>query len=273
MDPDSRRVALRTTFDEAAELYDRARPRYPRELVDELVSLAGLRRGSRVLEIGIGTGQLTTALAERGYEIVGVEIGAGLAAVAARNLAAFPNVRVVNAAFEDWPLPTEAFDLVVSATAFHWLDPETRVTKAADALRIGGSLATIGTDHIAGGDVAFFADSQGCYERWDRETRTAPQGSGWPAELRAAGDIKPDPEEIDRTGQFGPVTFRRYEWDKTYTAAEYLETLQTYSGHRALADEERTGLLECVRELIETRYRGRITKRFLFQLRVAARHS
>ncbi|MGW3851955.1 class I SAM-dependent methyltransferase, partial [Streptomyces fagopyri] len=57
---------LRDTFDEAAELYDRARPRYPAALVDELAGRAGLGPGVRVLEIGPGTGQLTVPLARLG---------------------------------------------------------------------------------------------------------------------------------------------------------------------------------------------------------------
>ncbi|MDQ0935322.1 tRNA A58 N-methylase Trm61 [Streptomyces turgidiscabies] len=60
---------LRDTFDEAAQLYDRARPRYPQALVADLVRAAGLGPGSRVLEIGPGTGQLTVALAASGCRI------------------------------------------------------------------------------------------------------------------------------------------------------------------------------------------------------------
>jgi hypothetical protein len=41
-----------------------------------------------------------------------------------------------------------------SATAFHWIDPDVRVVKAADALRPGGVLATVTTHHIAGGSSA-----------------------------------------------------------------------------------------------------------------------
>jgi hypothetical protein len=55
-----------------------------------------------------------------------------LAAVARRNLARFPASKVVTAAFEDWPLPSEPFDLVLAATAFHWIDPAVRLVKAAD---------------------------------------------------------------------------------------------------------------------------------------------
>src|SRR6266536_6619989 len=153
------RVRLRETFNQAAELYYRARPGYPPALFDELAAVAGLGPGCRVLEIGCGTGQATVPLAERGCEIVAVELGADLATVARRNLARFPRVEVVVAAFEDWPLPTEPFDTVVAATAWHWLAPAVRVAKAAQALRPGRALATISTHHIAGGNEAFFVEA------------------------------------------------------------------------------------------------------------------
>src|SRR5688572_7761630 len=81
---------LRVTFDEDAERYDRARPGYPSAVFDDLVELAGIGPGCRVLEIGCGTGQATVPLAERGCDIVAVELGAELAAIATRNLARFP---------------------------------------------------------------------------------------------------------------------------------------------------------------------------------------
>jgi protein-L-isoaspartate O-methyltransferase len=116
------RDLLRSTFNEDAERYDRARPGYPPVLFGDLAELTSIGPGSRVLEIGPGTGQATRPLAERGCRVVAVELGADLAALAARNLAGFPSVEVVNAAFEDWPLPAEPFDLVLAATAFHWID-------------------------------------------------------------------------------------------------------------------------------------------------------
>src|SRR5207302_605680 len=84
-------------------------------------------------------------------------LGANMAAVARRKLARFGSVRVEVAAFEDWPLPSQPFDMVLAATAFHWLDPAVRVGKCADALGEGGALATVATHHIAGGDAEFFA--------------------------------------------------------------------------------------------------------------------
>jgi len=82
---DRKRERLRVTFDQAAELYDRARPGYPPALFTDLAELAGVGPGCRVLEIGCGTGQATGPLAERGCQVVAVELGAALAAAARRN--------------------------------------------------------------------------------------------------------------------------------------------------------------------------------------------
>src|SRR5919109_1585311 len=95
----SDRGRLRETFNEDAELYDRARPGYPAALFDDLAALAAVGPGCRVLEIGCGTGQATLPLAERGCAITCVELGASLAGVARRKLARFPSVRVEVAAF------------------------------------------------------------------------------------------------------------------------------------------------------------------------------
>ena len=92
----------KTTFNRNALLYDRARPRYPEKLFEDLVLLADLGNNSLLLEIGCGTGQATLPMAERGYRIVCVELGDDLARLARRKLARFPAVRVINAAFEDW---------------------------------------------------------------------------------------------------------------------------------------------------------------------------
>jgi SAM-dependent methyltransferase len=256
-------LRLRTTFDEDAERYDRARPRYPAQMFDDLAA-AAVPPGARVLEIGCGTGQATIALAERGYRIVAVELGPDMAAVARRNLARFTAVEVITAAFEDWPLPDEPFDVVFSATAFHWIDPAIRVPKSADALRPGGVLATVTTQHIAGGSEEFWVAAQDCYERFDPAT---PPG----LRQQPASEIPEDDQELSSSGRFGPAKFHRYEWDASYTAAEYLDLLLTYSGHRALPAPQRNGLLNCITRLINENNGGRIVKRYLTELRLAQR--
>jgi SAM-dependent methyltransferase len=256
------REGRRWSFDAAADLYDRMRPGYPAEAVDDLMQLAGIDRDSRVLEIGAGTGQLTLDLGRRGCEVVALELGSGLAAIARRRLATFPKVSIVNAAFEDWPLPSRRFDVVVAATSFHWLDPAVRVTRAADCLRPGGALAILSTDHVAGGTEPFFEAAQACYERWDAST---PPG----LRLQAAEAIPIDTEEISRSGRFGKAAIRRHVWDATYTTRGYLDLLRTYSGHQALSPDDLEGLLACIGELIDGPYGGRVTKAYLTGVLVA----
>ena len=255
---------LRVTFDEDAERYDRARPGYPQAVFDDLAELAGIGPGCRVLEIGCGTGQATVPLAERGCEIMAVELGAELAAVARRNLARFPAVQVVTCPFEQWPLPPEPFDVVLSATAFHWIDPAVRIVKSAEALRPGGSLVVVDTFHVLGGTVPFFAQAQECYERWDPAT---PPG----LHLEPPEEIPQEAEEIDRSRRFELTQFRRHTADISYTTASYIDVLLTYSGHRALESSAQRGLLDCIAGLIDNRYGGQIVKPYLSQLRVARR--
>jgi hypothetical protein len=56
-----RRRDLSAGFDEAAEVYQRTRPVCPPQLFDDLIGLAGLSPGNRVVEIGCGTGQAILA--------------------------------------------------------------------------------------------------------------------------------------------------------------------------------------------------------------------
>ena len=130
-------------FDEIAEEYDRHRPAYPGQLVDQACRVAGIGNGDQVLEVGCGTGQLTRALVARGLHVTALEPGKSLLALARQNLEGAGEVEFVNARFEDASLPRERFAAVFSASAFHWIDPEVSWQKAADVLVPGGTLALI----------------------------------------------------------------------------------------------------------------------------------
>ncbi len=263
MQESDRRNRQRSTFGLDAELYDRVRPGYPEALFADLARDAQLEPGSRVLEIGPGTGQATVPLAATGCEVLAVELSPSLAAVAQRNLRSYPNASVVVNSFEDWEPPREPFDAVVSATAFQWIDPAIRLAKSAAVLRDGGTLAVIDTEHVAG-ESDFFDAAQACYERWDPETEPG-------LRLRPAHEIGREWKEIEQTELLYPLASHRYERDVTYSTAAYLELLSTYSGHIALEPSTRAGLFRCLEDLIEGSYDGVVTKRYLTLLRVARR--
>jgi SAM-dependent methyltransferase len=132
-------------FDAMAADYDRHRPAYPGDLVDQACQVAGIGAGDRVLEVGCGTGQLTRSLLARGLHVTALEPGANLLARATENLAGHGAgaVEFVPAKLEDAPFPRGQFQAVFSASAFHWTDPEVSWRKVADALVPGGTLALI----------------------------------------------------------------------------------------------------------------------------------
>jgi SAM-dependent methyltransferase len=260
------RNRLRTTFDEAASLYDEVRPGYPEELFDDVVSLSGIPAGGRILEIGCGTGQATVPFARRGYRILCIELGENMAAVARRNLEGYPQTKVLTGTFEEWPLQDEAFDVAISATAFHWLDPATAYPKVAGALRDGGSLALFWNVHVhSDAGEGFLEAAQRIYER------EAPEIVG-PEDYK--GPPRPDEvpdrtDEIQDSGHFGGITTSTYRWDETYDSRSYLRVLSTYSGHRSLSYDTRERLFRGIADLIDTRFDGHIVKGYLTTLYVA----
>jgi SAM-dependent methyltransferase len=257
--PDER---LRTTFEEVPELYDRARPTYPEELLDDLAELARLPERARIVEIGPGTGKATVALAARGYRVTAVELGAGLADVARRNLEAYPDAEVVTADFETWRPAEAGFDAVVAFTAFHWLAPEARYARPAALLRRGGALAVVTTQHVvpAGADP-FFAEAQEDYEAV--EPGSSKDAPGLPELVDDLG------AEMEASGLFRVVGVRRYLEDVVYDAQGYVDVLATYSGNRAMAPERRDELFRRLRRRIERRPGGTIRKTYLRILNVA----
>jgi SAM-dependent methyltransferase len=262
------RDRLRTTFDEAASLYDEVRPGYPQELFDDVVSLSGIQQAGRILEVGCGTGQATVPFAHRGYRILCIELGGNLAAVARRNLEGYPQSEVYIGAFEDWPLQEEAFDLAISATAFHWLDPTVAYPKVARSLREGGSLALFWNVHVhSDASEGFFEEVQRIYER------EAPEIVG-PEDHKALPrphEVPDRTQEIQDSGMFGKVTTRHYRWDEPYGSEAYLRVLSTYSGHRSLRDDTRERLFSGIADLADTKFGGRIVKGYLTTLYVAHR--
>lgn len=260
--------AMRGTFDGVAELYDRARPTYPPEMFEDLAAVASLAPGSRVLEIACGTGQATLPLAQRGYTVEAVELGAALAAVARRHLAAYPRARVSVSPFEAWPLPAEPFDLVLCATAFHWLDPTVRLARCAQALRPGGWLAVVDTVHVDGGATSeLFVQAQECYLAWDPETKPG-------FRLPSVQDVPVERDDLrdgDEGGRFEPAVLRRYLREVAYSTEEYLDVLRTYSSVRRLPPQNQERLLDCLATLVDTRHGGRVHLVYLRELRLLRR--
>jgi SAM-dependent methyltransferase len=263
----SDRERLRATFESAAASYQQARPEYPAGLYDELIRLAGLRPGDQLLEIGCATGKATAPLARRGFRVTCVELSSQLAAQARRQLASYPGVTICDGAFETWAPPAGvAYRMVFAATAWHWLDPAVRYQKAWSVLAPGGHLAFWAADHAfpADGDP-FFDEIQPVYDEI---------GAGHPPDKPSRpqpGELPDSRAEIEASGLFGDVVTRQFDWAVSYRAEEYIQLLDTFSSHIAMAPWQRDRLYAEIRRRLAARPEGRLRRHWGAVLHVARR--
>jgi SAM-dependent methyltransferase len=283
-DPRYSRASAREGFERIAVAYDQARPGYPPALFAALNTGCGLNASGRVLEVGCGTGQATRSLADRGCEVHCVELGANLAALARSNLGRCTNVRIEVASFEDVDLGSEDFDLVFSATAFHWIDPEIGYPKVARVLRPGGSFALVTNAHVAGGTQDLIADAV-----QDLHGRFAPEVGPWQfttiaqvAERAAAtGDIAELWSRVDRSFVAPPRVDHLFErpsvslfpWTAEYDRDGYLAMLATQSIYILMEPQRRDELLAGIGHVIDQRLDGHITKQYLAILATARKRA
>lgn len=261
----SDKLSLRTTFDTVARLYDEVRPGYPEVIIDAIIECSQLSSGGRILEIGCGTGQITRPFAQRGYAILALELGPALAALAAENLTPYPQARVVNIAFENWPVEQEAFDLFLSAQAFHWIEPVSGLARAAEALTLRGATALVW--HLDRSEhTDFYRATRPLYERF------------LPSDAQR-NHVDPLEEQAmryhDALGQsplFTGLTTVRHHWQRQYTGPQFLKLLQTFSNHQALPEPAKTEFFQGM-EAELARFGSRVTGHYETLLLVAHKAS
>jgi ubiquinone/menaquinone biosynthesis C-methylase UbiE len=132
--PDSR------SFDQVAELYERARPTYPEEAVDWLADRLRIGARSSVLDLGAGTGKLTRALVPRAAHVIAVEPGPEMLAQLRR---AVPDAEAMLGAAESIPLADDAVDAVVCGQSFHWFRTDEALREIRRVLRASCGLGLI----------------------------------------------------------------------------------------------------------------------------------
>ena len=230
------------SFDGVAELYDRYRPSYPAELIADILRISGIQPDGRILEIGCGTGKATILSAQQGYSILCLEPGQNLLAVAARNLVDYPQVRFVQARFEEWDSQGEKFDLVISAQAYHWVPEAVRYAQTASILKPNGYLAAFWNMYPGmAGEVRQALDQ--VYRQKAPELVKAVT----PVEDLIASRA----DSLRVNPYFENVMVKKYPWSAHYSTSEYLGLLNTYSDHLRLAEPRRRELFREIAAIID----------------------
>lgn len=227
----------RMSFDENPEIYNKMRPTYPSELYDEIFRYIRLDATCSALEIGCGTGQATGPVLATGCEVTAVDPGENLARYIKAKFADKPNFRIICADFERYESDRK-FDLIYSATAFHWIAEPAGYQKARRLLKPGGALALFWNHPFAARrDDPLHAEIQAAY-------RAHRPNGGWPREF-SAEDCGAVAGRLKRCG-FTDVVTRLFYGARTLCAADYRALLGTYSDHRAMQPAARLGLEQSI---------------------------
>lgn len=229
------RITRRASFDPVARLYDQMRPGYPQAVFEAVIANARLDSRSRLLEIGCGTGHATRVFANRGFGIDCIDLGENMAAVARANLAQFAHVTVTCADFDHWS-SSAPYDLIYSASAYHWLNPDTRIERIAHHLAPGGSVAVWRNHHVRGSGISdqFFQVARSVYAREAPTLAAKFTGLLDPVEIAPA-----EREEWLASDRFLSLQTKTYLWSHEYTSDEYVRLLDTHSDHRLLPEANR----------------------------------
>jgi SAM-dependent methyltransferase len=245
---------LARMFNRTAGAYD-ARPGYPSWVFEVLTERCGLGPGARVLEIGPGTGQATLPMLDCGAEVTAVEPGGALARRLIERTAG-RSIDVVGSRFEEVEVPEATFDLIASATAFHWVDLIVGIERCARYLRDDGWLAlwwTVWGDpdrrdpfHDALQPILAVKAPQLLLEE-----------AGTRAYLR---DIAIRAAEFERSAAFDAVEEETFLWEGRHDPPGLRAMFATFAGWIALPEPVRTELLDDVERLAREDFGGTVSR-------------
>jgi len=209
------------SFGAAAAAYERGRPSYPPEAIDWLLP-SGARN---VLDLGAGTGKLTTRLVERGLHVVAVDPIPEMLEVLRTSL---PETPALLGTAEEIPLDDNSVDAVLVAQAWHWFDPKRAIAEVARVLRPGGRLGLV----------------------WN----TRDERLGWVRELGRIIGRDGDPLEKKTTlpPPFTELQRHQVEWTNYLTPQALIDLVASRSYCITSPAEVRTKTLDRVRELLAT---------------------
>ena len=235
-------------FDENVVLYDKFRPTYGTNIFEDILSYSKITQSSKILEIGCGTGNATLPVIQTGAEVTAVEIGGNLSKYTAQKFSKYSNFHVIHSAFEDFQTHTK-YDLIFSATAFHWIQPDRSYSRCKELLVAGGVLAVFwNTPRISRTNLDLYKEIQDLYQRFmpnSQDEKEMLLESEW--YTKRCNDLN---NFLKENGYIDCI-FKIYQDLRVFSADEYIGLLQTYSNHMALPPDVRTTLFEKIHSAIK----------------------
>lgn len=229
-----------------ADEYEQARPSYPQELINRAVEIAQLPQNAIILELGCGPGKATTAFAEKGFSMICLEPSKSASQLAKRNCTSYANVEIVNTSFEEYLLENEQFHAVLAANAWHWMPPEIKYKKAAEALKDQGYLILLWnlTPQLPY-EVYQAIDEQVYQIQAPTLALTKYENRETQEEILAALG-----QNVIDSGLFKDLVSEQVVCETTYTIDDYLLLLNTFSNYRVLEPQQKENVFNGLREVL-----------------------
>ncbi len=229
------------TFGSVASSYERFRPDYPEELVDQVLAYAG-RPVRTALEIGAGTGKATRVFAARGIAVTATDPDPAMLVELRKHVP----VATIPAAFEDLLLDAR-YDLVFAAAALHWTRPEGRWERIAAMLNDGGTFASFGGPlQLADADLARAVRAARA-PFLDEDAVPSPDGTPEDSPMQWPGT------ELLRSDQFTDVRQSTIRRRISLSAEDYIGHLTTISAYLKLPESVREQAFEQIRQVLPER--------------------
>jgi ubiquinone/menaquinone biosynthesis C-methylase UbiE len=221
---------LNLTFNNVTKQYDSIRPNYPSELFDEIFEYSKLNSNSKCLEIGIGTGQATAPFLNKNIDVTAIDIGDNLCHFVRKKFNQFQNFTVINDDFMNCSFQNNCFDLIYSATAFHWL-PDDALIKCKSILKDDGVIALF-WNHPYPNRITDESNiiNRKIYSKYSPSDNVPEEFSQ-----------KDCDEKILKLKHYGfkDIECKLFHRVRTLSSSEYIMLLNTYSDHIALPPKVR----------------------------------
>jgi ubiquinone/menaquinone biosynthesis C-methylase UbiE len=126
-------------FEQAATVYEQARPSYPNEVIDFIKSLYD--KPDIIIDLGAGTGKLTRLLAPIGArEIIAIEPVSAMR----ENLKKIPIItKIIDGTAEHIPFENNTIDMIICGQSFHWFANHRALAEFNRVLKPNGLLVLV----------------------------------------------------------------------------------------------------------------------------------
>ncbi|MBD2534055.1 class I SAM-dependent methyltransferase [Nostoc flagelliforme FACHB-838] len=252
-------------YSPAAEAYNRARPRYPQQLIKQVVEVAQLFSESKILEVGCGPGTATTSFAQLGYSMKCLEPNPDFLKLAQQNCQTYPDVEIQNTSFEEWKLEVGQFDAVLAASSFHWISPEIGYAKAASALKDNRYLILLWNKELQPRYEVYQSLSE-IYQAY------APSVARYEDDETQQEILKQLGSMIIDSRQFKDLKFGQVKSEVIYSSDEYLTLLNTYSPYLKLEPQKKELLFAGLKQRIDNDFGGQLKLSYISAFHIAQKN-